>query len=497
MKLLEIKTFGCKLNRYDSALLGERLKADEGLCESSPQMGSESGPINQRARDSKSPRGEGAKASLEAGAGRQTEGESESLNRRAGQSGPAKSVFIFNTCAVTAEAGRDIRREAARLKKKNPGAFLVVTGCGAQVETELYAKNPWVDLVVGNSHKKDLPSILKDKLAAKEERPFAAPADQGSLGAASLPRSHEKVYKSSIFKSSGIYSGLISPEENRTRAFLKIQDGCDSFCSFCVIPFARGKSRSLPISRILEAARKLTGEGAEEIVLTGVHIGDYSDGEKGLEDLVRSLLRETAVPRLRLSSLEPPDLTDRLLECYGDERLCPHFHLSVQSASSSVLRSMKRKYGRKDVERAFSRIAKGFPKAFVGLDLIAGFPSESEEDFQETYQVLKERPWTKIHVFPYSPREGTYSARKAGFGRKEILRRAGQIRSLSGFRYESERNRQTGTLKKALLFKGDSRKGLSRDYWRVSLPPSSRKGEQRVLIQGPDPKSDFLRGAFL
>ena len=476
---IEIKTFGCKLNHYDSVLLRERVSRESGHSNSGESGPSESG---------------------ESGA---------ALNR---------PVVIFNTCAVTAEAGREARREAARLKKKNPGVFLAVTGCGAQTETELYAKSPWVDLVVGNSHKKDLPLILKNRLAADKPpggRGLKEAAKAGSSGQNASPNpassqgagssqsgaggqnGRQKVFKSNIFKSAGIYSGLLSPEESRTRSFLKIQDGCDSFCAFCIIPFARGKSRSLPVSHILRAARKLAREGAEEIVLTGVHIGDYKDGERGLEYLVGALLKETAIPRLRLSSLEPPDLTEGLLDCYENERLCPHFHLSVQSASSRVLSGMKRKYSRKDVERSFHRIAKKIPAAFVGMDLIAGFPSESEEDFQETYQVLKDSPWTKIHVFPYSPREGTYAARKAGFGRGEILRRAGQIRSLSGFRYESERRRQTGRIKKALLFKGDSQKGLTRDYWRVSLPPSSRKGEHRVWIQGADPGSDSLKAAFL
>ncbi len=432
---IEVKTFGCKLNQYDSSLLKARLQAELAPSKSSPP----------------------------------------------------RPVVVFNTCAVTAEAGREIRREAARLKRKNPEAFLAVTGCGAQVETGLYAQSPWVDLVAGNSHKKDLPLILKNALSAE--------ARQGAAKGA--PPERRKIFHSNIFKSSAADSGLPSVDEGRTRSFLKIQDGCDSFCTFCVIPFARGKSRSLPIAHLARAARKLASEGAMEIVLTGVHIGDYSDGERDLADLVQALLKETEIPRIRLSSLEPPDLTERLLDCFCSDRLCPHFHLSLQSLSSPVLKAMKRQYSRKGAERALALIAKRFPRAFAGMDLIAGFPSESEESFQETYQALADSPWTKVHVFPYSPRERTYAARMAGLSRREILRRASQIRSLSGFRYEQARQAQLGSIKRVLLFKGDSRKGLSRDYWRISLPPSHKKGERKVLIQGAAQGSDSLTADFL
>ena len=383
-------------------------------------------------------------------------------------------ITVLNTCAVTHKAGKEALRMAGKLKREDPENLVIVTGCGAQADTELYEKSKSVDLIIGNSHRENLPDILKGFLKSPTEK------------------TNQKTFKSNIFKTSSIYSGSVLPEWDRTRVFLKIQDGCNSFCTFCIIPFARGKSRSLKINDIVCKANNLTEqEDIKEIVLTGVHIGDYQDEEKDLGDLIQALLSKTQLKRIRLSSLEPVEITDKLLNCYQEERVCPHFHLSIQSASSSVLQSMKRKYGRKEVEKSFHIIADKVPCAFVGMDLIAGFPSETQTDFEETYAVLKETPWTKIHVFPYSPRPGTFSIRHKGLPRPEILKRASFFRRLSDFRYKRKTQQQVGTKKKVLLFKTDNQKGLSRDYWNVHIneKPSSLSGEVSVIINGTTEKA--------
>ncbi len=398
----------------------------------------------------------------------------ERLSNQKVSSFDGRDVFILNTCSVTAEAGKEARRQAEKIKAKHPDSVIVVTGCGAQVETKLYEDNPFVDLVVANSHKKDIPNILQDSQSL-----------------------YKKTFKSNIFKSKNLYSDLISSEENRTRSFLKIQDGCNSFCTFCIIPFARGKSQSVPISSLVKSVQKLSEENVKEIVLTGVHIGDYKDGNQSLEDLIECLLNQTNMPRLRLTSLEPIELTDRLLDLYQNERMCPHFHLSLQSASDSVLKSMKRKYNRKEVEKSFVKIARRFPKAFIGMDVIAGFPSESEKDFEETYEVLKDHLWTKMHVFPYSPREGTYAYRSPSLSRAEILRRAGLLRHLSDARFDEHLKAQVGTQKQVLLYKTNHQKGLSRDYWKVEIPSSSvQKGEHLLKIQDFNEKTKCLMAAW-
>ena len=258
---MQIKNFGCKLNHYDSLLIKKQLK--------------------------------GFKPATIKG----------------------KSLFILNSCTVTAQAGRTVRKEAEKIKKSHPESLLVVTGCGAQTETELYAHSKFVDLVVGNSDKGRLREIIEG---------FSAKS---------------KVFKSNIFKSKDLFSGFVSPAEDRTRAFVKIQDGCDSFCTFCIIPFARGRSQSVGSDFIVSALKRLEKKGIKEAVLTGVHIGDYQDAGIDLPRLLCLLLEKTHIPRIRLSSLEPVEITDQLLDCYKDERLCPHFHISLQSASSSVLKN--------------------------------------------------------------------------------------------------------------------------------------------------------------
>ena len=415
MKTFYLKTFGCKVNHHDSSLLRARLKA----------MGFPEG----------------------------------------------RDIALINTCAVTEEAGREALRQIKKIKQKDPQKLVVVTGCGAQVDTPLYEGSKDVDLIVANSHKGELPRILEQFLQKKTER----------------------IFKSGIFKTEGIYSGAFQRDPNRTRIFLKIQDGCDSFCSFCIIPFARGKSRSIPLVHLVESVKDFVDSGVEEIVLTGVHIGDYSDGENRLEDLVEAILNQTSLQRLRLTSLEPVELTEKLLECYADSRMCSHFHFSIQSASSSVLKAMRRKYGRKDVERAFSLIQKRVPGAFVGMDVIAGFPDETDAHFEETYTVLRNNPWTQIHVFPYSPRRKMSRA----LNRQSIvLQRASLLRHLSQTRYEQEMKKQVGACKRVLLFKTDNQKGLSRDYWKVNLPPSSCEGEVLVSIRGVNQKTGSLEGAY-
>ena len=399
---VDIKTFGCKLNHYDSALIKKNM---QGLS--------------------------------------------------------SKKVVVLNTCAVTSQAGKNIRKRAQKIKNSQPDSLVVVTGCGAQVETELYEKTKAVDLVVGNSDRHNLKPIVENFLTDKQK----------------------KVFKSNIFKNSSLFSDFITPSFDRTRAFLKIQDGCDSFCSFCIIPFARGKSKSLPISFLIDSIHKLEEQNVHEAVLTGVHIGDYEDNGRGLESLLESLLKNTRLPRIRLSSLEPVEITPKLLDCYQDERMCPHFHISLQSVNSKVLKSMKRSYSQKEVERSFDQIAKKAPQAFVGMDIIAGFPTETDQDFKETLQLLKAHSWTNMHVFPYSPRKGTYSFFKYDKpDQKKIAERASQLRRLSENRFHAKIKEQIGSSKKVLLFKKNNTKGLSRDYWKVKLPPSDFQGEKTVRV---------------
>lgn len=358
-------------------------------------------------------------------------------------------VHLLNTCAVTSEATKEAVKLARRLKARDPFCLVVITGCAAQVDTEQFDL-PGIDLVVANSHKGDIENIVRKYYQGERE---------------------QKIYKSNIFKKEDLEGG--GGEENEhTRSFLKIQDGCNSFCTFCVIPFARGKSRSLSIPSLVKKIRDLDAQGVKEVVLTGVHIGDYDDNGLRLEDLLEQVLKQTAIPRIRLTSFEPPEITGRLLDLFSDDRMCRHFHMSIQSANSKVLHDMKRHYTAEQVEEALQVIAHRVPGSFVGMDVIAGFPGETEEEFADTEARLKKLPWTRIHVFPYSQRPGTFAARRADqVSPEEIKRRSAALRRLSFDRFADEASRQIGATKKVLILKTGT--GVSRDYWNIRIDKDS------------------------
>lgn len=383
-------------------------------------------------------------------------------------------VRILNTCAVTAEATKEAIRTVKKIKRDHPSAVVVVTGCAAQVDTEHFTNLQEADLIVANSHKGQLEELIEQHL-------------RGELS--------ERVFRSNIFKKEDLEAGG-GEEVSHTRSFLKIQDGCNSFCTFCIIPFARGKSRSVSIDELVKRVNELHNQGVREVVLTGVHIGDYIDesskGEYRLEDLIETLLRSTEMPRFRLSSLEPPELTPRLVELYQNQRhqnqrLCPHFHMSIQSAQTRVLKDMKRQYDAVAVERALMTIAEKIPGSFVGMDVIAGFPGETDEEFDETYDRLASLPWSRIHVFPYSPRPGTFANRIELQHRREvIMARAQRLRDLSSERYQQQALEQVGKIKRALTLRS-GQKALTDDYWTVELLQPQLSGQElQVKVIGYD-----------
>ena len=284
----------------------------------------------------------------------------------------------------------------------------------------------------------------------------------------------ERTFKSNIFKKEDLEAdGGVEP--HHSRSFLKIQDGCNSFCSFCIIPYARGKSRSIPISQLVNRIQEIAAGGVHEVVLTGVHIGDYVDetvpANNRLEDLVEALLQKTKVSRLRLSSLEPIEISDRLLSLFKDSRLCPHFHMSIQSADSDVLKHMKRNYGADEVISSLENIRKLLPQAFIGIDVIAGFPSETAEQFENTYKNLAATPWTRLHVFPYSERQGTRAAIMEQVPHHVRKERAKLLRDLSLHRYQSEALAQKDQTLNSIILKKPSRGtfALSDNYWPIAL----------------------------
>ncbi len=392
-------------------------------------------------------------------------------------------VVLLNTCAVTHEATKESIRHVRKVKKNHPQAKVVMTGCAAQVDSKLLLESE-ADLIVANSHKTTIQDHIKDLLDNKNT---------------------QKLYRSNIFKKEELEPGG-GLETEHTRSFVKIQDGCNSFCSFCVIPFARGKSRSLSVESIVNRLNELSEMGVKEAVLTGVHIGDYLDEStnSGLEDLVEQVLEQTKMPRLRLTSLEPIELTPRLLSLFkASDKLCPHFHMSIQSAHTGTLAAMKRKYTAGDVIDCFQRIKTELPHAFVGMDVIVGFPGETEQDFLTTYQNLERSSWAQIHVFPYSPRPGVYANRLDGqMLRHDIMERAKTLRALGVKRHKEFLQSQVGQTKELLLLskRGVVQSGLSRDYCSVefSEPLAHKAGELvKVKVTGWQDGGMATSGGFL
>lgn len=312
------------------------------------------------------------------------------------------NIVIVNTCAVTGEAERQCRQAIRKLKRENPDSFLIVTGCAAQVHPEIYAQMPEVDRVLGNREKFKAENFAR-------ERPDILVSDMDAPVDFDLP---EPVFFN-----------------ERCRAFIQIQQGCDNHCTFCIIPQARGKSSFLPADRILHHAGKLVEQGYKEIGLTGVDITDYPDFAK----LVESLTKVSGIKRVRLGSLDPACVHDDLIELFGkSDVLQPHLHLSAQSGDNIILKRMVRRHSREDILNLCRKLRTVRPDIAFGADFITGFPTETEQMFNNTLDLVKEAGITHLHVFPYSVRPGTPAAKMPQISvpvrkeRAKILRNVGE-----------------------------------------------------------------------
>lgn len=302
-------------------------------------------------------------------------------------SGRGADIFIVNSCAVTAAAVTKSRHALSRAKRDNPDCVTVLCGCFPQSYPEEAGLKSGADIVIGNANKAALPDILREYF----KRPV-------------------KTVKISPM-TTDFDENAAAPDEDRTRAFVKIQDGCNRFCTYCVIPKARGRVRSLPLGSLEKQCRLCVESGRREIVLTGVNLGCYGqDLGLSLADAVRAAER-SGVPRIRLSSLEPELVTDKLIdELARVPALCPHFHLSLQSGSTAVLKRMARMYDADKYREVAGKLRAAFPDCSFTTDIIVGFPGETDEEFQETVDFAREIGFAKIHVFPYSMRPGTVAA---------------------------------------------------------------------------------------
>jgi threonylcarbamoyladenosine tRNA methylthiotransferase MtaB len=363
-------------------------------------------------------------------------------------------IYVINTCTVTARTDAESRRLIRRARKGRPGAKIVVTGCYAQLAFEQLRDMPGVSLVLGNSEKKEIAEQLRE----------IGDVPRVLVSDISLER-----------KAGGI---ALESFSEHTRAFLQVQNGCDAFCSYCIVPYARGRSRSVPPAEALNGIRAFAGKGFREVVLTGIHLGGYGldlNPPVNLIDLLAAVENERLVPRLRLGSVEPTEISTSLVRMLSaSDIICPHLHVPLQSGHDQVLARMNRRYTTARFREVMAELTDAIPDICLGLDVIAGFPGETEGEFDETYRFIELLPIAYLHVFPFSSRQGTKAAAMPGHLPGGVVRRrAEQLRRLSERKKASYWHRFIGSELQVLVQESAGEgmvKGLSRNYISVMFP---------------------------
>jgi len=392
--------------------------------------------------------------------------ESELMRQHAADAGLERAVII-NTCAVTAEAVRQSQQAIRKARRERPDAKIIVTGCAAQVEPDLFAGMMEVDHVIGNAEK------------VKRETFH-------SLSVADC----ERVQVNDIMSVRETASHLIDGFGTRARAYVQVQNGCDHRCTFCIIPYGRGPSRSVPAGEVVAQVRRLVEMGYQEVVLTGVDITSYGNdlpGQMSLGRLVRQILRHVPeLKRLRVSSIDQVEADKHLMDAIAEEpRLMPHLHLSLQAGDDLILKRMKRRHLRADAIRFCETARRLRPDVVFGADLIAGFPTETEQHFENTLRLVEECGLTYLHVFPFSPRKGTPAARMPQVSRSEVKERAARLRQLGSEVLARYLAQQHGAVVDVLT----ERKNIGRtaQYAEIRLEGEAPAGAiLRARVQGSD-----------
>ncbi|HEY6872047.1 MAG TPA: tRNA (N(6)-L-threonylcarbamoyladenosine(37)-C(2))-methylthiotransferase MtaB [Geobacteraceae bacterium] len=387
-------------------------------------------------------------------------------------------IYVINTCTVTARTDAESRRLIRRAGRRNPQAKIVVTGCYAQVAFDELREMPGVNLVLGNVEKKGLAGLLRE------------------IGEG--PR----VLVSDISREERAEGLVLESFAEHTRAFLQVQNGCDAFCSYCIVPYARGRSRSVPPDEVLAGIGTFAAKGFREVVLTGIHLGAYgldlSPGES-LLSLLTAAEERRLVPRLRVGSVEPTEISDALVGFLAAaETVCPHLHIPLQSGSDTVLGRMNRNYSAGYFRGVIEQLAKALPAVCLGCDIIAGFPGETEEEFDETLRLVESLPIAYLHVFPFSPRAGTPAATMPGQVNGTVIRsRAQMLRRLSD---RKKRAYYQGFLGRELQVLVQGRepdgllKGLSRTYIPVLLAGDDSLINTEVTVRVTEVARESVRG---
>ncbi len=430
---------------------------------------------------------------------RATEADAAALRRELIASGLAQAddhataeVVVLNTCTVTAAADSQARDAVRQIHRANPAARIIVTGCYAQRAPDELAALDGVSVVVGNSHQSQIPGLIGD-LNAPPRRTDFIPLARLNDDAMSLARGPAKILTGDIFAQTGVNIPLSATADatpaDRTRPILKIQDGCNNRCSYCVIPFVRGRSRSLAPDAVIDEVRGLVKAGAREIVLSGINLGSYGRDltpRAALADVVRRILDETSLEQLRFSSIEPQDVTEDFVSLVASSpRLAPHFHVPLQSGSDRILRAMHRWYRAAHYAERIDLIRRLLSDAAIGADVIVGFPGETDADFDATARFIAALPFTYLHVFSFSERPGTVAANLEGRVPTHVIReRARALRALGEQKAAAFRASQSGrTLRALTLARGgeDSTEALTGNYLKVSIPGRHPANEWREV----------------
>lgn len=381
-------------------------------------------------------------------------------------------LCLINTCSVTEVADSKCRQAIRKMVKENPDSFVIVTGCYAQLEAETVAKIEGVDLVLGSNEKANLIDYLSNAWSNQLNKSYIKEEKHGHCGEFHAVKTKDiKTFQHSCSKG------------NRTRYFLKVQDGCNYYCTYCTIPFARGNSRNPSIASLVEQARKAAAEGGKEIVITGVNIGDFGQTtDERFIDLVKALDSVEEIKRYRISSLEPDLIDEELIEyCAKSRAFMPHFHIPLQSGSDSVLKLMHRHYDTQLFIDKIQLIKRLMPDAFLGIDVMVGTRGETPEYFEETYRLLDSLPVTQLHVFPYSERPGT-AALKIPYvvDAKDKKKRSQRLLDMSDEKTQAFYASHFGQEKEVLFEKaprGKAMHGFTDNYVRVELPAAQSKEE--------------------
>lgn len=388
--------------------------------------------------------------------------------------GSTADVVVINTCTVTASADKKCRNIISKAARSSPGAFITVVGCYSQLKADEIAKMPGVDLVLGSNEKFRIFDYAGDFVKSGQPSVYSC-----------------EIREEKGFASSWSVSG-------RTRSFLKIQDGCDYFCSYCTIPLARGKSRSATIDEILKQAKDIAATGVKEVVLTGVNIGDFGKkGDGDLLTLLRKLENHKAMERYRISSVEPDLLSDEIIDFVAvSDRFAPHFHLPLQSGCDRILEKMNRKYDRALFADRVRRINEKIPGAGIGADVITGFPGENESDFTETYEFIENMPVSFLHVFSYSDRANTRASAMPDKVSPDVKeRRSKMLHQLAETKLRDFHDKSTGQ-KHRVLFEAISKKGrmhgFAGNYIRVEVPADQDLINQLVTVELIGPGEDSV-----